>query len=58
MCKMIDTDVGDFNSRATIPISALNGDNVIETSTMSPWFSSESAKYKTLVEAIDIAAGW
>ena len=58
MYKKIVTNVGDYNSHATIPISALHGDNLIETSTMSPWFSSKSAKHKTLVEAIDIAAGW
>lgn len=47
-----------LNNHVTIPISALHGDNVIETSTMSPWFTSKSSKHKTLVEAIDIAAGW
>lgn len=58
VCKKIVTDVGDYNSHATIPISALHSDNVIETSTMSPWFSFKSAKHKTLVEAIDTSAGW
>lgn len=58
VCKKIVTDVGDYNSHVTISISALHSDNFIETSTMSPWFSSKSAKHKILVEAIDISAGW
>ncbi|MCJ1451619.1 hypothetical protein MMC28_001959, partial [Mycoblastus sanguinarius] len=40
---------------SAIPISALHGDNFIETSTKSPWFYSSSSEHKTLVEAINTA---